>query len=45
MTDDRTALSSWAILGFYFFAFILVFWPVADLITNTWPIQLGNLQW
>lgn len=45
MTDDRAAVSSWAIRGLYFFTFILVFWPVTDLITNTWPIQLGNLQW
>lgn len=45
MTDDRAAVSSLAIRGLYFFTFILVFWPAADLITNTWPIQLGRLQW
>ncbi len=45
MTDDRAAVSSWAIRGLYFFTFILVFWPVTDLITDTWQIQLGNLQW
>jgi len=31
--------------GLYFFAFLLVFWPLADLVTNTIPFQVGNVRW
>jgi hypothetical protein len=45
MTDHRESVSPWAVRGLYFFAFVLVFWPVADLVTNTWPPQFGSVQW
>ena len=45
MTNRRTTVSNWAIWGLYFFTFVLVFWPVADLATNTWPIQPSSLLW
>jgi len=45
MTDHREAVSPWAVRGFYFFAFVLIFWPVADLVTNSWPPQWGSVQW
>ena len=45
MTDTHPAVSRSAIRGIYLFAFVLAFWPLADLITNTWPFQLGNMQW
>ena len=45
MITDRAPVSKWAVRGLYFFTFVLVFLPAADLITNTWPVQLGSLQW
>ncbi len=45
MTHSRPRVSRWAIRGLYFFTFIVIFWPGADLITNVWPLQPGNLQW
>lgn len=45
MTRGKPQIARVAYLGVYFFMFILVFWPVADLVTNTWPTQLGNVQW
>ena len=45
MTHSRPRVSRWAIRGLYFFTFILIFWPIADLITNVWPLQPGNVQW
>lgn len=38
-------MSSWAWRGLYLFAFLLVFWPLADLVTNTMPFQVGNVRW
>lgn len=38
-------MSSWGVRGLYLFAFLLVFWPLADLVTNTLPFQIGNVRW
>lgn len=45
MNENRTGISKWAVKGLYFFTFLLVFWPLADLVTNTWPLQPESLQW
>ena len=37
--------SALGIAGFYFFMFVLVFWPIVDLTSSVWPLQPGNLQW
>jgi hypothetical protein len=45
MSNQHASPSKWSIRGVYFFTFVLVFWPVADLVTSTWPVQLDSLQW
>jgi len=45
MKSQTTEMSSWAARGLYFFAFLLFFWPLADLVTNTLPFQVGNVRW
>lgn len=44
--SDRplTTLRAFAWPG-YFAALLLVAFPLADLVTNVWPLQLGNVQW
>jgi len=29
----------------YFFAFLLIVFPVGDLVVNVWPPRIGELQW
>lgn len=41
-TDNASRL---AITGLYLFAALLVFWPILDLVTTSWPPQFGTLQW
>ncbi len=38
-------MSGWVVGGLYLFAFILVFWPAVDLLTNTAPFHLGDVRW
>ncbi len=45
MKPNLPDASPWVVRGMYFFAFLLVFWPVADFVTNTVPLQFGNPQW
>ena len=45
MSQGTIRPSALSIAGAYFFMFILVFWPVVDLTSSVWPLQLGNLQW
>jgi hypothetical protein len=45
MPKGMTRPSNIAVAGFYFFMFVLVFWPVVDWLSSIWPLQFGNLQW
>jgi hypothetical protein len=45
MRRDTGGLSAWSIAGAYSLFFLLVFWPVADLLTSAWPLQFGSIQW
>ncbi len=45
MRSDHPSLSSWSVAGVYLFGFLLFFWPLADLLTNTFPVRLGSLAW
>ncbi|MFQ5705294.1 MAG: hypothetical protein ACE5HT_14900 [Gemmatimonadales bacterium] len=45
MNQDTQPFSKPAIAGIYFVAGLLLFFPIFDLITNTLPAQLGNVQW
>ena len=45
MSARPTNVSAWAIRGLYVLAAMLVFWPLADLVTNTWPMQPANFRW
>jgi len=45
MQQEKMRPSTIGVAGFYFFMFVLVFWPMADLLSSIWPLQLGNLQW
>lgn len=45
MNRSSLRISPLAYRGIYFFMFVLVFWPAADLLTNAWPTQFGNVQW
>lgn len=40
-----TPPSRWLLAGLVALAVVLVFWPLADLTANVWPILPGNLQW
>ena len=35
----------WAVRGLYLFSFVLVFWPLVDLATNTLPMHPGDVRW
>lgn len=45
MSQGAIRASGTSIAGAYFFMFLLFFWPMVDLLTSAWPLQLGNLQW
>jgi len=45
MRSHKSEMSSWSVRGLYLFAFLLVFWPLADLVTNTLPFQIGSVRW
>jgi len=45
MRSHKSEMSSWSVRGVYLFAFLLVFWPLADLVTNTLPFQTGSVRW
>jgi hypothetical protein len=45
MRSSRADISSWVVRGLYLFAFILVFWPAVDLLTNTAPFRPGDVRW
>lgn len=45
MKSDHPTLSRSAITGLYVFGTSLFFWPIADLVSNALPIQLGNFHW
>ena len=45
MSRERILVSALSLAGAYFFLSILVLWPIVDLLSSTWPLQLGNLQW
>ncbi len=33
------------VAGAYFFAFVLFFWPLVDLVTTSFPPQFGTVEW
>lgn len=45
MSQGTVRVSALGVAGVYFFLFILFMWPAVDLFSNTWPMQLGNIQW
>ncbi len=45
MNQGTQPFSKPAVAGIYFVAGLLLFFPIFDLITNTLPAQLGNVQW
>ena len=45
MKSSRSDISPWVVRGLYLFAFILVFWPAVDLLTNTAPFHPGDVRW
>jgi hypothetical protein len=45
MRSSKSDISSWVVRGLYLFAFVLVFWPAVDLLTNTMPFRLGDVRW
>lgn len=45
MSQGTSRVSGVFVFGAYLFVFILFFWPVVDLFSNTWPLQPGNIQW
>ena len=45
MSTRPSGISPWGVAGLYFLAAILIFWPLADLVTNTWPMQWGDFRW
>lgn len=45
MSARPRSVSAWTVRGLYFLSVLLVFWPLTDLVTNTWPIQIANFRW
>lgn len=45
MSQGTNRVSGVFVFGAYLFLFVLFFWPVVDLFSNTWPLQPGNIQW
>ena len=45
MSHPTENVSRLAVSGLYLFAVLLMFWPVLDFVTTSWPPQLGTLQW
>ena len=45
MSQGTIRPSALSVAGAYFFMFVLVFWPMVDLASSIWPLQMGNLQW
>ncbi len=45
MRLSKTDISGWVVRGLYLFAFILIFWPAVDLLTNTMPFRPGDVRW
>ena len=45
MSQRSIQPSATGIVGAYFFAFLLVFWPMVDYLTTVWAPQFGNVEW
>ena len=45
MSQGTVRVSALGLTGVYFFLFLLFAWPVVDLFSNTWTLQMGNIQW
>ncbi len=45
MSQGTVRTSTLSLAGAYFFLATLFLWPLVDLLSNAWPIQLGNIQW
>ena len=45
MRSSKAEPSIWVFRGLYLFAFVLVFWPLVDLVTNTLPMHPGDVRW
>lgn len=45
MSERTNRPAPFAIAGVYFFAFLLFFWPLTDLVTTSFPPQPGAVEW
>lgn len=45
MSQPTEKIAPLLVSGVYFFALLLILWPLLDLVSTSWPPQPGTLQW